>query len=57
MAKDELKDMLYSDPNSFWRYVYEKGMDDTVRSVIEEASREMDGSGVEDHGVTYLQEW
>jgi hypothetical protein len=58
MARKELKELLYANPNEFWRLVGQLGIGNPdVSAVLKEAETEMDGSGVEEFEAAFLQEW
>ena len=47
MTRKELKTLLYENPNAFWQYVADEGLNETIVSVLDETDAERDGSGTE----------
>lgn len=58
MERKELKALLHANPNAFWSLVQNLGVDNPdISAVLEAADKEMDGSGLEEFEVAFLQEW
>jgi hypothetical protein len=53
-----MEELLYTNPNAFWKLAQELGIDNPeISFALEQAEIKMDGSGLEDFESAYLQDF